>query len=62
MLNIKGVGEKTAQKLLTKFGSVTGIKNAGIEEIKKEVGTEISNKIFNHFDLHQLENKDHEQS
>ena len=62
LLNIKGVGEKTAQKLLTKFGSVTGIKNAGIEEIKKEVGTEISNKIFNHFDLHQLENKDHEQS
>ena len=62
LMHIKGVGEKTAQKLLIRFGSVAGIKNAGIEEIKKEVGEEISHKIFTHFDLHQMENLENEQS
>jgi excinuclease ABC subunit C len=60
--HIKGVGEKTAQKLLKRFGSVAGIKNAGIDEIKKEVGEEISKKIFSHFDLHPVENQNNEQA
>lgn len=60
LLNIKGIGDKTAQKLLKRFGSVTGIKSASIDDLKHEVGEDLSKKIIAHFDLHQLENTEQE--
>lgn len=62
LMHIKGVGEKTAQKLLKKFGSVAGIRNANREDIKQEVGEEITKKIFSYFDLQQKEKQDNEQA
>jgi excinuclease ABC subunit C len=41
LLEIKGVGEKTAKKLLTEFGSVDGLKEkiiSGYEEVEKIAG------------------------
>ncbi len=62
LMHIKGVGEKTAQKLLKKFGSVAGIRNANREDLKQEVGEEITKKIFSYFDLQQKEKQDNEQA
>ena len=58
LINIQGIGVKTAQKLLTRFGSVHGIKNAQLDEIEKSVGKELSKKLIAHFDLHHVEIKD----
>ncbi|MBK9720726.1 MAG: excinuclease ABC subunit UvrC [Saprospiraceae bacterium] len=58
LINIQGIGVKTAQKLLTRFGSVHGIKNAQLDEIEKSVGKELAKKLIAHFDLHHVEIKD----
>ena len=46
---INGIGEVRRKKLLTKFGSISGIKKANIEELKEivpeKVALEIKNKI-----------------
>ena len=46
---IDGIGEVRRKKLLTKFGSISGIKKASIEELKEiipeKVALEIKNKI-----------------
>lgn len=47
--DIKGIGQSTAQKLLKEFGSVTGIRTAGEEEIIDLIGekkTELIRKYF----------------
>jgi len=46
---IKGIGEKTAQKLLSYFGSVKGIKKASQEEWGSVVGQSNAQKIADHF-------------
>jgi excinuclease ABC subunit C len=61
LLNINGVGDKTAQKLLKRFGSVAGIKQADLAEIEKEVGTELTKKLISHFDLSPVNNVENEQ-
>ena len=43
---IKGVGEKTAEKLLKHFGSVKKLKDAAEEDIIKLVGPSVASKLF----------------
>jgi|JI10StandDraft_1071094.scaffolds.fasta_scaffold05622_5 excinuclease ABC subunit C len=46
---IQGIGEKTAQKLLSHFGSVKQIQSADSEEIKNLVGQAVTKKLLDHF-------------
>jgi excinuclease ABC subunit C len=48
--NIPGVGPKTAEKLLKKFGSVTQLMDADISEIQAVAGKQLAVKIRNHLD------------
>jgi excinuclease ABC subunit C len=43
--HIKGIGPSTRNRLLIRFGSVEGIKEASFDEVKKFVGIKIANKI-----------------
>lgn len=45
---IKGVGEKTEQRLLLRFGSVARIAAAPVEEIAELVGVSLANRIKEH--------------
>ena len=45
---IKGVGEKTEQRLLLRFGSVARIASASIEEIAQLVGDVLAVRIKDH--------------
>ncbi len=49
LTEIKGIGEKTAQKLLIKFGSVEKIKNTSKDDLEKEIGTKLAENILEHF-------------
>lgn len=49
LTDIAGIGEKTAQKLLIEFGSVSGIKSATDEAILKFVGKKTLKIIRDHF-------------
>ena len=42
---IKGVGEKTEQRLILRFGSVAGIISASVEEVAEMVGSALAEKI-----------------
>lgn len=47
--SIKGLGEKSEQKLLSKFKSLKGVKNASKEELAKLVGDKVAGLIIDHF-------------
>jgi excinuclease ABC subunit C len=49
LTNIPGVGEKTAEKLLTHFGSVKQLKTKSKEEIIEQVGPKIYEAIIKYF-------------
>lgn len=49
LTQIKGVGEKTAQKLLSNFGSVQSVKKATLEELKADIGDVMGRKVFDYF-------------
>lgn len=49
LLKIEGIGEKTANKLLSTFGSVSAIKTLSHEEISKVVGKKLAKKILEYF-------------
>jgi excinuclease ABC subunit C len=49
LTNIPGIGEKTAQKLLSHFGSVKKIKMSLESEIIEVVGKSAATKIKNYF-------------
>lgn len=57
LLNIDGVGEKTANKLLSSFGSVAQIKEKTTEELSKVVGKKVAEKIYNYFHKETIEAK-----
>lgn len=46
---IEGIGEKTAQKLLSHFGSIKRIQKSSETELEKWVGKSMAIKIINHF-------------
>ncbi len=45
---IKGVGEKTEQRLILRFGSVSGIVSASVDEVAEMVGSALAEKIKQH--------------
>ncbi len=47
---IDGVGEKTAQKLIRRFGSVKRVEAAGEEALREAVGVATARKITAHFE------------
>ncbi len=49
LTNIAGIGEKTAEKLLTHFGSVKQLKTKSKEEIVEQVGPKVYEAIKNYF-------------
>jgi excinuclease ABC subunit C len=49
LTNIQGVGEKTADKLLTHFGSVEKVKTALFSELQEVVGKSAATKVMAHF-------------
>lgn len=49
LLDIKGIGEKTAEKLLKHFGSVKKVRAAFITEIAEVVGLSNAQKVKNYF-------------
>ena len=50
LTEIKGIGQKTAEKLLSKFGSVAKVKTAGFTELSDVVGKANATKIQKHYD------------
>jgi excinuclease ABC subunit C len=52
LLEIKGIGEKTAKKLLTEFGSVEALKEkiiSNYEEVEKVAGKKTANLLSDFF-------------
>lgn len=49
LTEIPGIGEKTAQKLLIRFGSVEGLRQADDDEVEKAVGAATARKIRAYF-------------
>lgn len=49
LTKIKGIGDVIAEKLLVKFRSVNGIKEANFEKIEKEIGTAKAKLIIEYF-------------
>jgi len=49
LVEIKGIGQKTAEKLLQKFGSVNAIKNLSFESLSEVVGKKQADIIIKHF-------------
>ncbi len=49
LLNLKGIGLKTYEKLIDYFGSVDKIKSASLKELKKVVDSQKAQTIYNYF-------------
>lgn len=49
LLEIKGVGDKIATKLLAELGSVREVENASLETLTSLIGEKKASIIFNHF-------------
>jgi len=49
LFEIKGIGSKTTEKLLTELGSLNAIKNASIEDLTKVTGKAKAEIVFSHF-------------
>ena len=49
LTDIEGVGDKTSQQLLSRFGSVAGVKRASLEELTAEVGKTKAERLYSFF-------------
>ncbi len=49
---IKGIGNMTKNKLLTKFKNITNIKNTSVNELEKVIGKSKADLIYNFFHSH----------
>ncbi|MGA7307187.1 MAG: excinuclease ABC subunit UvrC [Rhodothermales bacterium] len=45
LLEVPGIGQKTVQRLLKRFGSVKKVRNATLEELKETIGQKTAEKI-----------------
>lgn len=52
LLKVPGIGKKTAQKLLRRFGSVKRIRNATLEELKETVGPKTADRLVAYLKEH----------
>lgn len=50
LTKIEGIGEKTAEKLLSHFGSVKKVKAATLDDLVAVVGKSAGGKVFQYFD------------
>ncbi len=48
LVDIPGIGERTAQKLLRKFGSVAQLREASLEELSRVVTRSQAQRVFEH--------------
>ena len=48
LVDIPGIGERTAQKLLRQFGSIANLRQAGLEELSKVVTRPQAQRIVEH--------------
>lgn len=55
---IDGIGEKTAQKLLTHFGSVEGVRCAERTELERIVGKQTTQKVLQYFAVQGAQNSE----
>lgn len=51
LTQIDGVGQKTARKLMKRFGSVRRIKKASLEELVETVGASVGTKVHAYFQV-----------
>jgi excinuclease ABC subunit C len=49
LLDISGIGEKTANKLLSHFGSLSALQSLSPEELCQVVNPSQAKRIFEHF-------------
>ncbi|HWR00802.1 MAG TPA: excinuclease ABC subunit UvrC [Chlorobaculum sp.] len=49
LTEVSGIGEKTAERLLTRFGSVEAIANSSIEELAAVTGNKTAANIYRYF-------------
>ena len=49
LADIKGIGKKTAEKLLLELKSVKGIKEASLEQLSEIVGPAKAKVVYEHF-------------
>ncbi len=47
--DIKGIGEKKAQELLIRLGSVEGVRQASVETLQEHVGLAAARAVYEHF-------------
>jgi excinuclease ABC subunit C len=51
LLEIKGIGEATASKLMIEFKTVSAVKNASQKDLENVVGTRTAELIYNYFNV-----------
>ncbi len=58
LTSIEGIGEKTADKLLKHFGSISKIKSSNIEELSNIVGASQASKVLEYFAMQLVEEEE----
>ena len=53
LLDIPGIGPRTSQRLLQRYGSVANLKKASMEELSRMLPRKMAEKIVQHLSLHQ---------
>ncbi len=53
LLEIPGIGPRTSQRLLQRYGSVANLKKASAEELSRMLPRKMAQKIVQHLSLHQ---------
>jgi excinuclease ABC subunit C len=53
LLDIPGIGPRTSQRLLQRYGSVANLKKASTEELSRMLPRRMAEKIVQHLSLHQ---------
>jgi excinuclease ABC subunit C len=56
LLSIPGVGEKTAKRLLTRFGSTQNVGQCSLEALSGEISPHLARRVFEYF--HPANSKD----
>lgn len=58
LLNVKGIGEKTMQKILKKYGSIAHMKSSSFDELIELVGKDMALNIGDYFDFNKQTQKE----